>query len=143
MGARGAGIKDSKSHPWEVRTALWVACPSAGAEACLGAGAPALDWLPVGQGAEAPCQVEPGEAWASEAFLHTSKSKGKTQSHDFIYCQTVYINVCIAVLLRDFLEMRGPPSGSLGRGADASPGRELICLYPILNLCNGGTTFYQ
>lgn len=64
---RGRG---SKTHPWEVRTALWVAYPWAGVEACQGAEALVLDLIPVEQGAAAPCQVEQ-EAWASEGFLRT------------------------------------------------------------------------
>lgn len=65
------GRKTSKSYPWEVRTALWVACPWAGVEACQGAEALALDLIPGEQGAGAPCQEEQEEALASEAFLRT------------------------------------------------------------------------
>lgn len=53
---------------------LWVACPLAGVEACQGAEALLLDWIPVEQGAEAPCQEEQEAAWASEASLHTINS---------------------------------------------------------------------
>lgn len=69
----GMGGEDSKSYPWEVHTALWVACPLAGVEACQGAEALVLDLIPVEQGAEAPCQEEQAVAWASEAFLHKER----------------------------------------------------------------------
>lgn len=64
------------SCPWEVRKALWVACPWAGVEACRGAEALVLDWIPAEQGAGAPCQAEQEDAWASEAFLDACLQEG-------------------------------------------------------------------
>lgn len=49
--------------------------------ACRGVAVPLLDLIPEEQAAEAPCQGEREEAWASEAFLQGTNKFTDTIEH--------------------------------------------------------------